>query len=76
MLRQVTLSEAQTHLPDLVEAVKKGETVLIAENNLPVARLVPVKQIGRHPQFGSARGLIAVADDFDAPIEDFGEYMK
>ena len=26
------------------------------------------------PQFGSARGLIKLADDFDAPLADFQEY--
>lgn len=28
-----------------------------------------------HPQFGSAKGLIKMADDFDAPLADFQEYM-
>ena len=27
------------------------------------------------PQFGSAKGLIKMADDFDAPVADFQEYM-
>ncbi len=31
--------------------------------------------VPRHPQFGSARGLITMADDFDAPLADFVEYM-
>jgi len=25
--------------------------------------------------FGSAKGLIKIADDFDAPLEDFGDYQ-
>jgi predicted DNA-binding antitoxin AbrB/MazE fold protein len=29
----------------------------------------------RQRTFGSARGLIKIADDFDAPLEDFREYM-
>ncbi len=36
----------------------------------------PVEVEGkRKSNFGSARGLIEMADDFDAPIEDFKEYM-
>jgi hypothetical protein len=27
------------------------------------------------PQFGSAKGKIKMAPDFDAPIDDFKEYM-
>jgi Protein of unknown function (DUF2281) len=28
------------------------------------------------PQFGSAKGLITMAEDFDAPLEDFDEYAE
>ena len=31
------------------------------------------ERLGRHPQFGSAKGLVALADDFDAPLPDFAE---
>lgn len=34
-----------------------------------------VDQLGI-PQFGSAKGMITMADDFDAPLEDFREYME
>lgn len=27
------------------------------------------------PQFGNARGQVIMSDDFDAPLEDFAEYM-
>lgn len=27
------------------------------------------------PQFGSAKGMIVMADDFDEPLEDFEPYM-
>jgi hypothetical protein len=29
----------------------------------------------RQAQFGSAKGSIVMADDFDAPLEDFEDYM-
>ncbi len=32
---------------------------------------LPVKR----PQFGSARGLIKISDDFDEPLQDFIDYM-
>lgn len=30
----------------------------------------------RGPKAGSAKGKIWIADDFDAPLEDFADYMK
>jgi len=73
---RVTLSEAQTRLMSLIAAALEGETVLIAQEDGRFVQLVPVKEPQRHPQFGSARGLITMADDFDAPLEDFTEYMS
>jgi prevent-host-death family protein len=76
MTRQVTLNEAQTHLSDLVEAAKKGETIFIAENDHPVVQLVRVAPTKRRAQFGSAKGLLRLSDDFDAPLPDFNEYTR
>lgn len=71
----VGLEEAKTRLVDLVEAALRGEEVFIVTNSKPVIQLIPIKRKKRHPKFGSARGLIHMADDFDAPLEDFAEYM-
>jgi prevent-host-death family protein len=76
MTRLVTIDEAQIHLSDLVEAVKNGETILIAQNNQPVVQMVAVHAAKRHAQFGSAAGLLVVAADFDAPLPDLAEYAK
>ncbi len=40
-----------------------------------MVQVVPVEPPKRRPQFGSARGLVVMADDFDAPLADFNEYM-
>jgi hypothetical protein len=37
---------------------------------------VPVKIPRRRAQFGSAKGLVEVSDDFDEPLSDFAEYSK
>ncbi|MBT9544407.1 MAG: DUF2281 domain-containing protein [Candidatus Sericytochromatia bacterium] len=29
----------------------------------------------KRPQFGSAKGFYKTTEDFDAPLEDFAEYM-
>jgi prevent-host-death family protein len=34
--------EAQTHLPELLERVARGETITITDQGKPVAQLIPV----------------------------------
>lgn len=39
--------------------------------------LTPTVDSGNRPRFGSGKHLqITMADDFDAPLEDFAEYMQ
>ncbi|MEA3351414.1 MAG: DUF2281 domain-containing protein [Chloroflexota bacterium] len=73
---QVTLDKAQTRLLDLVAAVFKGEKVFILTDDQKAVQLIPVEAPVRNPRFGSAKGLVIMADDFDAPLEDFDEYMS
>jgi antitoxin (DNA-binding transcriptional repressor) of toxin-antitoxin stability system len=74
MTYQVNYDEAKIRLPDLIDAAIKGETVLILKDDQPIVQLVPATPLKRWRQFGSARGLIEMAHDFDAPLEDFKEY--
>lgn len=71
----VTLDEAQTHLVELVEAALDGELVVITKDGQHI-QLVPVPQPTQRPQFGSARGQVWLADDFDAPLADFDAYTQ
>ncbi len=76
---QVTMDEAKERLPDLIDAAARGETVLIekekdADQGAQVVQLVAMAPQKPKPQFGSARGLIKTADDFNVPLEDFREY--
>lgn len=72
-MQQVPLDEAQTRLRDLVDAALRGETVSIALDDQQAVQLVPVTRERRAGQFGSAKGQIWMAEDFDAPLEDFKE---
>ena len=75
-MHQIDIEEAKTHLPDLVEAALSGIEVIITQDNRPVVKLVPLAPSKPHPLFGSAAGLITISEDFDAPLEDFKDYMK
>ena len=74
----VTIHEAQATLADLIHRLAPGEEVVITENDQPVARLVsPVPAPPKSPrQLGTLKGTVLyMAPDFDAPLEDFREYM-
>lgn len=77
---QVSLDEAKERLSDLIDAASQGETVLIekeGKEGAQVVQLVVMSKPARRPKFGSAKGIILyMADDFDAPLEDFREYME
>jgi prevent-host-death family protein len=40
-MREVQASEAKTHLPQLLDDVERGETIVITRHGKPIARLVP-----------------------------------
>ncbi len=73
-MRKVNLDEAQRRLPELIEEAAGGEDVVISRGDGADFRLVPVVEPAPRPAFGSARGLIEMADDFDAPVEGFEPY--
>jgi prevent-host-death family protein len=40
-MREIAASEAKTHLPQLLDEVERGETLVITRHGRPIARLVP-----------------------------------
>jgi prevent-host-death family protein len=70
-----SIHEAKTHLSKLIRKALAGEEVIIANAGKPVVRLVPVESPARKPRFGGWKGPFRMADDFDAPLEDFKGYM-
>ena len=74
----VTLKEAQSGLADIIHRLTPGDEVVITENDQPVARLVPTLPIPKkaHRLLGTMKGTVLyMAPDFDAPLEDFKEFM-
>ncbi len=41
IMRDIQASEAKTHLPQILDAVERGETVRITRHGRPIARIVP-----------------------------------
>jgi antitoxin (DNA-binding transcriptional repressor) of toxin-antitoxin stability system len=79
-MTSITLQDAQASLASIVHGLQPGEEILITENDQPVAKILPAlskpSEPKRERQLGTMRGsVIYMADDFDAPLEDFKDYM-
>ncbi|MCA2629202.1 MULTISPECIES: type II toxin-antitoxin system prevent-host-death family antitoxin [Microcystis] len=72
---KLTLNEAQSQLSDLLKAASKGEQVIIQNNEGQDFQLISLPTTVKHPQYGSAKGIVKMLDNFDDPIEEFEEYM-
>lgn len=65
----MNIHDAKTHLSRLLEAVARGDELVIAKAGKPVARLVPIKaSLARKPGF--LKGKIRIARDFDEQLSD------
>lgn len=80
MSATITVEEAQTTLKELIHQLAPGEEVIITENQRPIAKLVseqPKPPNPPRPGPGLCKGeILYMAPDFDAPLEDFKEYME
>jgi prevent-host-death family protein len=74
-MAQFNIAEAKAHFSDLVRKALSGEEVVIARDNKPVLRLVPLGQPVGPRRPGSAKGQVRLAADFDATPDDFADYV-
>lgn len=73
----LTLEEAQSRLKDIIEALSPGEEIIIVQDDQPIAKLTRADRQSWPCKAGSAKDKIPwIAPDFDAPLEDFKEYME
>lgn len=73
-MHKINLSEAETCLAELIKEAANGEDVIITQDDGSAFKLVPFISEKPVPKFGSAKGLFKMAEDFDAPLEDFKDY--
>ena len=74
-MHKIALKDAELHLAKLFDEVANGEDIIITRDDGKIFKIVLVMSNQPYPKFGSAKGLVEMSDDFDAPLEDFREYM-
>ena len=75
MIYQIKHSELPQKLENLIDAALRGEPAFIERDDKALVQLIPLKQMLHPRKAGSAKGLIVMAEDFDAPLADFADYM-
>jgi antitoxin (DNA-binding transcriptional repressor) of toxin-antitoxin stability system len=74
-MERYSLEDAQMHLEKLIAEAREGKMVVILDENNEAVQLISLPSGATRRKAGSARGLIKLAADFDAPLDDFSEYM-
>lgn len=62
------ISEAQAELSALIEAVQKGEEVILSKAGKPIARLTKYQGLASHRKLGMPRSQIQVYGDLKDPM--------
>ncbi len=66
-MHTVTLHDAETQLPQLVEHAARGEAFIISKGGCPMVKVIPFDTTIGHPQrLGFMAGEISVPEDFDS----------
>ena len=73
-MAKFNVADAKSRFSELIRKAMVGEEVIIAKDNKPVVKLVPLVTPGRQRKPGSAKGRIWLARDFDATPADFHDY--
>ena len=74
-MTQIDVKKAKENFNEIITLASQGEEVIIAQNDHPIVRLTAIAPPKKRREFGSAKGMIEMSDDFDEPLEDFKEYM-
>lgn len=74
-MKTLTLDEAQSQLPCLIEQLRPGDELVITRDDIPVAKLVTPNPAKPTPVFGSCKGMLTILEEDDEHLRDFAEYM-
>ena len=66
----VPVEEAGARLLELIGLAEQGEEVVIAYEDQPKVKLVPIRPVPQRRVFGQHRGKIRMRSDFDEPLPE------
>jgi prevent-host-death family protein len=69
------MHDAKSSLSRLVKRAAAGEEILIAKHGKPLAMLTQLPKKRRKLPWDLFKGKINMANDFDAPLDEFKNYM-
>jgi prevent-host-death family protein len=76
-MQQFNIAAAKAQLSELVQRAMLGEEIVIARDNKPLAKLVPIQRPRQKRVPGSGKGqILFMAEDFDAIPQGFEDYVK
>jgi prevent-host-death family protein len=76
-MTSVTIEDAQAKLPQIIEQLQPGEEIIITDRGKPLAPVKKAERTSWPCKAGSYRKAeFWMAPDFDAPLEEFKEYME
>jgi prevent-host-death family protein len=76
-MSSIPIEEARAHLDELIARLQPGEEILITDKGQPLAQVKKADRTSWPCKAGSYRKAeFWMAPDFDAPLEDFKEYME
>ena len=71
----VSIDEAKERLPELIDNLRPGESVVITREQHPIAQLVPVPTAAPQPVYGSCRDKLMILRQDDEHLAHLAEYM-
>jgi prevent-host-death family protein len=75
-MKQYNIAEAKSRFSELVKQALLGEEIVIARDNKPLLKLMPIVEVRKERVPGSAKGqILSISPDFDDLPVDFKEYV-
>lgn len=69
MSETVNINDCKTNFSELLNRVKQGEEIIISNQDVPIAKLVPYPaKLSRKDTLGMDEGKFIVPDDFNDPL--------
>lgn len=72
--RTFNVAEAKAQFSSIVRRATAGEEIVIAKDNKPLVKIVPLSEPGKRRKPGSAKGRVRMSPAFDRTPSDFDDY--